>query len=434
MLEGYLYELVKAGGSDLHLRADGPPRIRVHGELAPIPGADVLTDEDTRTIAESIIEPQLLKRFRGGEEVDFAYMLDDHRFRVNLYRQRNTVALVFRLVIADPPTIGELGLPAVVSSFAAEQRGLVIVAGPTGAGKTTTLAAMVDHINRTRAAHIVTIEDPIEVVHSDQLGSISQRELGADTPSFASAMRAAVRQDPDVILVGEMRDAATVQAALLAAETGHLVLSTLHTTDASETVLRIVEFFPPHEQRQVRLLLAGVLKGTVCQRLVPRKDGHGRIAATEIMVVTGRVQQWMTDPAAREDVQDIIADGEYYGMHSFDQSILELYKTGQIDLAAALAHASNPHDLGVTIRRTMPASSQGAPEGAPDATSVAEEDVAHESIAALATKLPVPVPTAAAATTPVAPPTPTTGGAARIGFWRRLFGAHEPKTKGPTRR
>ncbi|HEX7168930.1 MAG TPA: ATPase, T2SS/T4P/T4SS family, partial [Acidimicrobiales bacterium] len=232
-----------------------------------------------------------------------------------------------------------------------EPRGLVLVTGPTGSGKTTTLSGMVDHINRTRTAHIVTIEDPIEVVHTDVRASISQRELGADTPSFASAMRAALRQDPDVILVGEMRDAQTVATALMAAETGHLVLSTLHTTDATETMTRIVEFFPANEQRQARLVLAGVLKGTLCQRLVPTKDGRNRVPATEVMVVNGRIQHWILDPGAREDVQEIVADGEYYGMHTFDQSILELYRKGWIDLRSALAHASNPHDLSVMFRR-----------------------------------------------------------------------------------
>jgi len=259
--------------------------------------------------------------------------------------------MVFRTVVTEPQTIAQLNLPDMARRFADEPRGLVIVAGPTGSGKTTTLAAMVDHINRTRTSHIVTIEDPIEVLHSDVRASISQRELGADTPSFASAMRAALRQDPDVILVGEMRDAQTVATALMAAETGHLVLSTLHTTDATETMTRIVEFFPPHEQRQVRLVLAGVLKGTICQRLIPTKDGRGRVPATETMVVNGRIQHWITDPTAREDVQEIIADGDYYGMHTFDQSILSLFQKGWIDLRSALANASSPHDLSVMFRR-----------------------------------------------------------------------------------
>jgi twitching motility protein PilT len=352
LLDGYLTELLARGGSDLHLRVGGPPRVRVNGVLEALPGADVLTEAVTESIAGEIIRPHLVERFARGEEVDFAYALKkgEGRFRVNAYLQRDTVAMVFRTVVTKPRTIGELGLPDMVRRFAEEGRGLVLVAGPTGSGKTTTLAAMVDHINRSRTAHVVTIEDPIEVMHTDDQASISQRELGADTPSFASAMRAALRQDPDVILVGEMRDAQTVATALMAAETGHLVLSTLHTTDASETISRIIEFFPPSEQRQVRLVLAGVLKGTVCQRLVPTADGKDRVPATEVMVVNGRVQSWIMDANVREDVQDIIADGDYYGMHSFDQAIIELYAKGTIDLRAALAAASNPHDLSVAMR------------------------------------------------------------------------------------
>lgn len=351
LLDGFLSELRARGGSDLHLRVGGAPRIRVNGALEPLDGAEVLTEEDTEGIAGEIIRPHLVERFARGEEVDFAYALaGGGRFRVNAYLQRDTVAMVFRTVVTTPQTIDELHLPEMVRQFAEEPRGLVLVAGPTGSGKTTTLAAMVDHINRTNTAHIVTIEDPIEVMHADVRASISQRELGADTPSFAAAMRAALRQDPDVILIGEMRDAPTVATALMAAETGHLVLSTLHTTDASETISRIIEFFPPNEQRQVRLVLAGILKGTICQRLVPTADGEHRVPATEVMVVNGRVQSWIMDASIREDVQEIIATGDYYGMHTFDQSILALYEQGRIDLRAALAAASNPHDLTVAMR------------------------------------------------------------------------------------
>lgn len=354
LLDSYLTELLLAGGSDLHLRVGGPPRIRINGILEPLAGAAVLREADTEAMAAAAIRPNLVERFRRGEEVDFAYALPGGhgRFRVNAYLQRDTVALVFRTVATWARSIADLGLPDIVRRFADEPRGLVLVAGPTGSGKTTTLASMVDHINHTRPAHIVTIEDPIEVMHVDENASISQRELGADTPSFASAMRASLRQDPDVILVGEMRDAETVSTALLAAETGHLVLSTLHTTDATETISRIVEFFPPHEQRQVRLVLAGVLKGTICQRLVPTKDGGERVPATEIMVVNGRVQDWIVgDAAGRDDVQEIIAEGDYYGMHTFDQCILDLYEAGVIDLAAAMAASTSPHDLTVEMRR-----------------------------------------------------------------------------------
>ena len=402
MLDQYLHALIDAGGSDLHLRVGGPPKIRVNGNLEELKGAPDLSEADTEAIAGEIVRPHLVEKFGRGEEVDFAYSLPKGagRFRVNAYLQRDTVAMVFRTVVTEPQTIAQLNLPDMVRRLADEPRGLVIVAGPTGSGKTTTLAAMVDHINRTRTSHIVTIEDPIEVLHTDVRASISQRELGADTPSFASAMRAALRQDPDVILVGEMRDAQTVATALMAAETGHLVLSTLHTTDATETMTRIVEFFPPHEQRQVRLVLAGVLKGTVCQRLIPTKDGRGRVPATEVMVVNGRIQHWIVDPTAREDVQEIIADGEYYGMNTFDQSILALYQKGWIDLRSALANASNPHDLSVAFRRLGIDTGSGPAEMA-WSESHGEEDALADLVEHLSssfeTEAPTEPPPAAAA-------------------------------------
>lgn len=352
LLDRLLAVVADADGSDLHLRAGAPPRIRVNGVLDDVAGAPSLTGADTEAMAAVVVGPERVRRLGDGGEVDVAYAVDGvGRFRVNAYRQRGSVAMVLRRVVTDVAAIDELGLPDTVRRFAEEQRGLVLVAGPTGSGKTTTLAAMVDHINRTRRCHVVTIEDPIEVVHSEQLASISQREVGIDTPTFASAMRAALRQDPDVILVGEMRDPETVRTALRAAETGHLVLSTLHTTDASETISRVVEFFPAHEQRQVRLVLAGVLRGTVCQRLVPTADGRSRVPATEVMVVNGRVRDWILDPECRSDVQEIIARGEYDGMHTFDQSLLALYRDGVIDLARALSAASTPHDLQVMLRR-----------------------------------------------------------------------------------
>jgi twitching motility protein PilT len=352
LIDGYLRTLVDAGGSDLHLRAGGPPRIRVNGVLEEIAGAPPLSEEDTERIAADIIRPHLRERWAQGLETDFAYNLPGvARFRVNAYRQRDSVALVIRQVVSRPKGVGELKLPEVVSRFAEEPRGLVLCCGPTGSGKTTTLAAMVDQINRTRTAHIVTIEDPIEVLHQDDKSSISQRELGSDTRDFAQAMRAALRQDPDVILVGEMRDSETVATALQAAETGHLVLSTLHTNDAAETIDRIVEFFPANEQRQVRLVLAGVLKGIVSQRLVPTKDGHSRVAATEVLVVNGRVQSWILDPNSRHTIEDIISEGEYYGMHTFDQCLLEMVANGTIELHAAMATSSRPHDLQVMLRQ-----------------------------------------------------------------------------------
>jgi twitching motility protein PilT len=270
---------------------------------------------------------------------------------VNIFRQRGSVAMVFRRVQTSAARFDQLGLPEVVGRLASEHRGLVLVTGPTGSGKTTTLAAMIDHINRTREVHIVTIEDPIEVLHRDELAEVNQREVGFDTEDFAVAMRSAMRQDPDVILVGEMRDSETVATALRAAETGHLVFSTLHTIDATETINRIVDFFPPFQQNQIRVALAGALKGTICQRLVPRSRGGGRVAALEVMVVNGRLQQCIIEPHKTGDIHEIVADGEYYGMQTFDQALARLYEQGEVDLRDAMMSASNPHDLKVMLQR-----------------------------------------------------------------------------------
>src|SRR5205807_1649922 len=278
-LDSLLGALAAHDGSDLHVKGEAIPRIRVDGDLRRLQ-ADPLSPSTVSEMAAAIMRPDMADHFERRNEADFAYMLDGvGRFRVNAFRQRGSVAMIFRRVRSSAATIEDLGLPVVLARLANEPRGLVLVTGPTGSGKTTTLAAMIDHINTTREVHVVTIEDPIEVLHSDKLASIEQREIGVDTADFGTAMRGAMRQDPDVILVGEMRDEETVAAALSAAETGHLVLSTLHTIDATETVNRIVDFFPPHKQKQVRIALAGALKGIVCQRLVPRADKTGRAAA-----------------------------------------------------------------------------------------------------------------------------------------------------------
>jgi twitching motility protein PilT len=303
-------------------------------------------------MAEGIMRPDIREHFAHSSDADFAYgMQGVGRFRVNAFRQRGSVAMIFRLVRSSTATFDQLGLPEVVGRLALEHRGLVLVTGPTGSGKTTTLAAMIDHINRTRECHIITIEDPIEVLHNDRMASINQREIGVDAASFASSMRAAMRQDPDVILVGEMRDEETVAAALSAAETGHLVLSTLHTIDATETIHRIVDFFPPHQQQQIRMALAGSLKGTICQRLVPRADGEGRVPALEVMVNNGRIQQCIADPELTGEIHEIVADGEYYGMQTFDQALVKLIELGHIDLRGAMATASRPHDLKVMLQQ-----------------------------------------------------------------------------------
>jgi twitching motility protein PilT len=351
-LDRILETLAELDGSDLHIKAGAPPRVRVAGALRTLDDEPSFTPQETLDLAESIMTPGVLETFQQCREVDFAYSLEGTgRFRVNAYYQRSSVAMAMRRVRANAATVTELGLPEAVTRLAEEMRGLVLVTGPTGSGKTTTLAAMVDHINHTRSCHIVTIEDPVEYLHTDDLAAIDQREIGFDTDSFPSAMRVVLRQDPDVILVGEMRDQETVSAALTAAETGHLVFSTLHTINATETINRIVDFFPPHQQTQVRVGLAGSLKGIICQRLIPAADGKSRVPVLELLVVNGRIQQAIVDPLLTGDIEGIVADGEYYGMTTFDQSLVTLIADGTIDLAEAMATATNAHDLKVMLER-----------------------------------------------------------------------------------
>jgi twitching motility protein PilT len=351
-LDRLLLILAELDGSDLHIKAGAPPRMRLAGALRTMDDEPQFTQEETLAIAESMMQPAILETFRQRHEVDFAYSLTGTgRFRVNAYYQRGSVALAMRRVRANAATVEELGLPEVVTRMAEEMRGLVLVTGPTGSGKTTTLAAMVDHINHTRSCHVVTIEDPVEYLHTDDLADIDQREVGFDTDTFSSAMRVVLRQDPDVILVGEMRDQETVSAALTAAETGHLVFSTLHTINATETINRIVDFFPPHQQTQTRVSLAGSLKGIICQRLIPTADGKRRVPTLELLVVNGRIQQAIIDPLQTSDIEGIVADGEYYGMLTFDQSLVTLLSEGTIDLEEAMNTATNPHDLKVMLER-----------------------------------------------------------------------------------
>ncbi len=326
--------------------------MRLAGALQVLDDEPAFSADETLGIALDIMSPDIRAIFERHHEADFAYSLSGTgRFRVNAYYQRSSVALAMRRVRASATTVEDLGLPGVVSRLAEEMRGLVIVTGPTGSGKTTTLAAMVDHINHTRSCHVVTIEDPVEYLHTDDLAAIDQREVGFDTDSFSSAMRVVLRQDPDVILVGEMRDIETVSAALTAAETGHLVLSTLHTIDATETINRIVDFFPPHQQNQIRISLAGSLKGIISQRLIPAADGKIRVPALEVLVINGRIQQAIADSDATADIESIIAEGEYYGMMTFDQSLVDLISSGTITLTEAMSTASNPHDLKVMLER-----------------------------------------------------------------------------------
>jgi twitching motility protein PilT len=352
VLDDYLRHLVDRRGSDLHLKVGTAPRIRVDGRLQPTP-FPAITAADTERLAYAVLTGPRADEFDATNEADVAL---DHpglaRFRVNVYRQRGTIALVLRCVVPGIPSFAALGLPPSVQRLAEEQRGLVLVTGPTGSGKTTTIAAMLDHINTNRAVNIVTIEDPIEVLHHDKQSIVSQREIGADTAGFVEAMRRVLRQDPDVIFVGEMRDPETVWAALSAAETGHLVLSTLHTTNALETVNRIVDFFPPHQHAQIRLSLATSLRGVVSQRLVMRDHDEGRVPAVEILVNTGRVADRIIDPDSSGDgIDEIMADGEFYGMQTFDQALLALHRAGTISLREAMGSATNPSDLRVALQR-----------------------------------------------------------------------------------
>ncbi len=347
----YLRALSEAGGSDLHCKVGSPPRIRVDGRLHKL-ASPALSAQDTERMLADVLRPDLVAEFDRTSEADFAYSLPGRgRFRVNAFRARGSIALVFRRVSVGAIALQDLGLPPVLSTLALEPRGLVLVTGPTGSGKTTTLAGMIDYINLHRESHIVTIEDPIEVLPVDKRSMINQREVRVDTENFTVAMRAAMRQDPDVILIGEMRDYETVKAALAAAETGHLVLSTLHTTDAQETVNRIIDFFPPHEQKQVRLSLASALRGILCQRLVLRADGQGRCVTMEVAMNTGRIAEAIADPAKTSSIGALISEGAYYGMQTFDQHLVSLVRDGVVGLDAALLTATHPHDLTVELRR-----------------------------------------------------------------------------------
>jgi twitching motility protein PilT len=339
--------LVDQEGSDLHVKVPAPPIVRVHGELRPIQGTGALRAEDTEGALRQILtDPEKLAEFERDGEVDFSYSIRGvSRFRVNAFRQRGSVSIACRAIPFQVRTIDDLGLPRVIRDLAEQPRGIILLTGTTGSGKSTTLAAMVDHINSTMARHIVTLEDPIEYLHGDKASIINQREVGQDTESFARAMRRILRQDPDAILIGEMRDEETVRTALSAAETGHLVLSTLHTLDATETVNRIIDFFPPHLQQQARVMLAATLRGVVGQRLVKQAGGGGRVAVCEVLVVTGRVQDLILNPQETGRLSEVIAEGEYYGMQTFDQALLKHVMAGNLDEDTAYETASSPHDF-----------------------------------------------------------------------------------------
>ena len=343
---------IEGGASDLHMKAGKPPKMRVDGKLVPVEGAPALSGEAAQALALSIMNERQKESFGHRGEMDLAYSYPGlGRFRVNAFKQRGSVSLVFRVVPTKVKTIQELELPSILHDLALESRGLILVTGSTGSGKSTTLAAMVEHINRNKTANIITIEDPIEYLYLDRQALISQREVGYDTESFSVALRAALRQDPDVIMVGEMRDYETIHTALIAAETGHLVLSTLHTMDAPETINRIISVFPPFQQKQIRLQLASVLRGVISQRLIPRADSKGRAAACEIMIATQTVREAIIDPEKTRRLRDVIsAGGSQYGMQTFDQSLYDLMSRGIISQDAAMAWASNPDDFALKIR------------------------------------------------------------------------------------
>ena len=341
-----LRELVEKQGSDLHLKVDSVPLFRVNGELSGTEGAQPLTAEDTESALKQLLDDDhKLDEFAREHEVDFSFEIAGvARYRVNAFQQRGTISLACRAIPHKISTIEELALPDVVTELAEEERGIVLLTGTTGSGKSTTLAAMIDHMNHTTSRHIVTIEDPIEFVHSDKRSAINQREVGMDTASFKRALRRVLRQDPDVILIGEMRDEETVQAALSAAETGHLVLSTIHTVDATESINRMLDFFPPHQHAQARSMIAGTIKGVISQRLVPGAEG-GRVAVCEILRMTGRVRDMIIDPAQTGKLVEVISSGGYYGMQTFDQALFGHVKAGRVTFEDAMNVASSPHDF-----------------------------------------------------------------------------------------
>jgi twitching motility protein PilT len=351
-LRSLLKAAVEGGASDLHLKAGSVPMLRVRGTLVPIPGGQPLDHSDLRAIADRVIPPPQRTVFSERHDVDFAYSAQDlGRFRCNAFKQRGAIGLIFRVVPTHIPSIDELRLPNVLTAIAREERGLVLVTGTTGSGKSTTLAALIDQVNDSRTAHVMTIEDPIEFLHADKRSIVNQRELGTDTLTFSGALRSALRQDPDVIMVGEMRDHDTIETALLAAETGHLVFSTLHTVDATETINRIIATFPPHQQPQIRLQLGSVIKAVISQCLVPTADGLSRVPAVEILVGTALVRSCIVDGEKTHLIPDAIAQGtSQCGMQTFDQSLLGLHRDGLVTFEEALRWATNVDDFTLRAR------------------------------------------------------------------------------------
>ncbi len=342
---------LQLGASDIHIKAGMPPIFRLNGSLRPMKDAQRLAPEAINAMATQVMNPWQKEQFGKASEIDLSYGVPGlGRFRVNIFQQRGAVGMVMRCIPFKVMSVSQLLLPPIIEKVSLENRGLILVTGTTGSGKTTTLSAMIDHINTHKSSHIMTIEDPIEYLVRDKRCIVNQREVGVDTRSFSAALRSALRQDPDVILVGEMRDLETIEIALTAAETGHLVLSTLHTLDATETINRVVSVFPPHQQRQIRYQLASVLKGVVSQRLVPRADGQGRVPAVEILVNTPYVREMIEDETRTKEIREAIAKGyDSYGMQTFDQSLMWLYRGGYISYEEALGQATNPQDFALRL-------------------------------------------------------------------------------------
>jgi twitching motility protein PilT len=351
-LKTILREGVTRQASDIHLKVGAPPIFRVAGTLIPWNDAGRLDLDTISLVTQELLSDVQCSRLKEGLQVDAGYGDPDlGRFRVNVFYQKGGLQAALRLIPPRVWKIRELNLPPVIERIAAERRGLVLVTGTTGSGKSTTLAAMVDHINRTNNRHVITIEDPIEYIHQDEQSVITQREIGSDCVTFAAGLKGALRQDPDAILVGEMRDLETIETAILAAETGHLVMSTLHTLDAAETVTRVISAFPDHQRGQARLILASILKGCISQRLVPRADGLGMVPAVEVMISTGLVRECIAVPERTRELRDVIARGyTTYGMQTFDQSLMALWREGLITFEEALAQSSNPDDFALKAR------------------------------------------------------------------------------------
>ncbi|MGZ4382898.1 MAG: type IV pilus twitching motility protein PilT [Gaiellaceae bacterium] len=379
-LNGLLRRAVDLGASDVHLKIGQPPFLRRDGDLEPMEDFPALDDGGLEAILHIVAArtPEKLQHFRDAGDLDIAYQDEDlPRFRVNAYRQRGAISFAFRVIPKTVPSFEQLNMPVGVRKLAEEHRGLVLVTGATGSGKTTTLAAMIDYMNRNRKQHIITIEDPIEILHPDHNSIVNQREVGLDTESFGQALRRALRQDPDTILIGELRDAETAQTALQAAESGHLVMSTLHTIDAAETVARMIEFFPPEKQEVIRAILAGVLRGVVSQRLLPKLDG-GRVAAVEVMVMNARIADLIREGRA-DEITDAVAEGEFFQMQTFTQALIEHVLSGTVDAEIAANAATNRHDFLVSLEQ---AAKRQRAEQAAEAEATASAAAAAEVQAA----------------------------------------------------